>query len=732
MQEKEIHLRDYIKVIRKRKNIVYTFFIITFTLVLIGTFSSSRESVYKASTRVLVEKSDPSSLIEGSSMYYKSWDPEFLETQARIITGSSVASRVVKSLALDTTYRNLFIENEPEEKPSALTLWFRGVMANFSKAPETGNVDAAGPQFPSAAEKPTDAEIIVEMITGGIELTPVRDTRIIDISFTFKNPVVAQMIVNNLVESYINELLDMRMQAANYAIDWMSTKAEEERLRLEKSEKDLSNYMRAKDIITIEDKIAIVPEKVSSLSDELTKAETRRKELESVTDKIRKLTLEEAEAIPEIASSQALQDLRKEITKAEQTVTEYSKKYGRKHPLMIRSENALELLQDTRTNEVRRLIKEIINDYELARSNEKNLSTFLNQAKSESNNLNDKYIQYKILKRDVETNRNLYNALVGKIKEQTVAEKIQTVNVWTVEAAKIPGEPVSTHKKRKLLLGLLLGLFGGIGLAFFIEYLDNTIKSVEETEERLGVPVLGVISHMQGKGADIEHAVSKDPLSLISENYKAVRTSILLSSADRPPACLLVTSMAPREGKTTTVSNIASALAQSGKKVVVLDADLRRPRIHNVFDVPNQKGLSSYLAGNSEPVFTEIPQENLRLMTSGPIPPDPSELLGSKRLEELIVKLRKIFDVIILDSPPLLSVSDALILSKLSDGVLIVARAGQTNYEIARKGIKQLRDVKAHITGLIINDADLKKDAYDYYSGYGSYYTYREAEESAR
>jgi capsular exopolysaccharide synthesis family protein len=376
-----------------------------------------------------------------------------------------------------------------------------------------------------------------------------------------------------------------------------------------------------------------------------------------------------------------------------------------------------------------KITKQIANDYDLARTNEKNLSSLLSQAKNEASTLNDKYIQYKILKRDVDTNRDLYNALVGKMKEQAVSEKVKTANVWVIEPAKIPSSPVSSHKARKIFLGIILGLLGGAGLAFFIEYLDNTIKSPEEAETRLKAPVLGVISHLSKKDEKVEFSVTSDPLSAISENYKAIRTSILLSSADNPPACLLVCSMAPKEGKTTTAANLASALAQQGKKVILIDADLRRPRIHKVYERENQAGLSSHLAGNSDPVIiTDKLPDGIHIMTSGPIPPDPSELLGSKRLAALIETLRQTYDFIIIDSPPLMSVSDSLILAKLADGTVIVTRAAKTTYDMAQKGLKQLRDIGAHVIGLVINGADFRKSGYDYYYGYG-YYSYRAEEE---
>ncbi len=722
MQEKEIHLRDYIRVIRKRRNLVLSVFIIVFTLSVIAAFTSSRVPLYRSTTRILVEKSDPNPLVESSVYAYRSWDPEFLETQANIITGSSVALRVVKSLALDTTYKLFFLAES--EKPSAVSIWFKGVV-NGRDHDEKAVTDALPEALRKKRVGPSDAEVIAEMIIRNTELTPVKDTRIIEIAYTSKNPVIAQMVAEGLVKAYNDELLDMRMKSASYAVDWMSKKADEERHRLEQTERALSDYMREKDIVTIEDKIAIVPEKMAALSSQLTQAETKRKQLEAVTNALKNLKPGEAETIPEISGNKVLQDLRQDIIRAEQTVIEYSRKFGRKHPSMIKAQNALEGLEESRAKEVKRLIQEITNDYELAKTHEKDLNQLLAQAKNEANNLNDKYIQYKILKRDAESNRNLYGALESKIKEQAMAEKIQTVNVWTVQAAKVPDQPVSTHKKRKLALGLILGLLFGIGLAFFVDYLDNTIKSADEAEQRLGVPVLGVISFLRSKKKNVEHMVALEPLSELSENYKAIRTAVLLSSADHPPACLLVTSMSPREGKTTTVSNIASAMAQIGKKVLILDADLRRPRTHSVYGVPNTLGLSTYLAGDTELSITTVPA--MSLLTAGPTPPDPSELLSSRRFTSLIDRLRVDYDIIILDSPPLFSVSDALILSNVADGVLLVARAGKTTYDIAKKGVKQLRDLRIHVTGLVINGADERKGTYDYYGRYG-YYGYGNAD----
>ena len=728
IEEKEIHLRDYLRVIQKRKHIVATFFIVTFITVLIATFTASRTPEYIATTKALIEKNEPSGLLS-DARYYRAWDPNFLETQIKIMKSSSVGLKIVKTLSLDTRYESFFFDEE-EEETSSLIRDFKAWLISFKKSlSETDEVNTtvAGDIDLKPTEM-TKAEIISQIISSQIVVTPVRESKIINISFKFKNPVLAERVANTIIKAYIEELFEMRMQTSKYAVGWMSKKADEERNKLQKAEKALHEYLKRNDIFTIEDRISIIPEKVIELSSKLTKVETRKNELKSITEQLNSLSLEEAESILDISNKKTIQTIRAQIITAEQDVVDKSKKYGRKHPVMIRAENALTGIKEKHSQAISRLIRETNNEYQLSKSNVANLRRELSSAKSKAVNLNEKYIQYKILKREVETNRHLYNALVSKIKEQTVAKKIQRINAWTIEKAKTPLSPIGNNVKRNILLGIILGLFGGIGLAFFIEYLDNTVKNPDEAEERLGIPIIGVISLLKDKNSKIEGIVIKDPLSALSENYKAARTSLMLSSAEKPPELVLVSSLTPKDGKTTTVINFAAAVAQTDKRVLIIDADLRRPRVHKIFSLTNNDGLSSFLAGVSKtPAIKRLETtENIYVLTSGPVPPDPSELLGSVNMEKLLNDLKEDYDFIIIDSPPLLSVSDSLILSRIVEETIVVVRSGKTTFELAANGIKSLRDVNASIAGMIINGADFKKDGYHYY-GYG-YYSYSQIE----
>jgi succinoglycan biosynthesis transport protein ExoP len=700
MEEREIHLRDYLRIIYKRRYTAFTFFIIVFIVVLIGTLSTT--PVYRASTKVLLEKVEPSNL---SMMYpyYMPYDPEFYETQYQLIKSTSVAQKVVNMLSLETTYES----------------YFKGAKKVFS------NDDLA-----------SRTNMLADIISGGITVSPIKNSKIVNISYMSTNPEFATLVANSVAKAYIEEILDMKMSSTRYALEWMTKKAEEEKAKLAKSEMALQEYMRANDIVTLQDKITITPEKLTEFNTQLIRAETRRKELEALYNKVTKINLTDAETVPAIASDPTLQSLRSQILKAEQNIEELSKKYGKKHPAMIRAEEELNVLQDKRVQQTKRVIESIKNEYELARANESSLRGMLSSTKAEALNLNEKFIQYGVLTREVETNRQLFDALIKRIKEQSVTEEIQTVNVWVVEKAERPQSPVKPKKSLNILLGIIVGLFGGVGLAFFFEYLDNTIKSPEEVETRLGVPVLGTVPLLDIKGKSIEKIILEDPQSTFAESYKTIRTAILLSSASKHPQNILVTSMGPEEGKTVTSVNLAMTIAQSEYTVLLIDGDLRKPRIHKIFGLNNSKGLSTYLAGASSVInISKGPLANLSIMTSGPLPPNPSELISSNKMNELMRVLNEKFDIIVWDSAPIMTVTDSLILSKILDGTVIIAKAGKTTYEIVRRGLKSLRgrrqkDLESRVLGVVINAINIKKSDYYYY--YQHYHYYPSSKEESK
>jgi len=694
----EIHLRDYLRVINKRRSLVLSVFVTVLALVILGTLAATPQ--YEGKTQVMIEKVANNSLTDGGR--FNSFDPEFYETQFQLIKSQAVARRVIEMLHLDTGSMSL---------PGL----------------QEGRKSLLGKESAKTAELREPIDVMAQTLAEEISVSPFKNSHLVNIQFLSPNPDFAALVANTVAKAYIEQSLNMKMDATRRTLEWMTTKSDEEREKLKSKEMEVQDYMRANNLISVENRMAVLPQKLAEISTSLVRAETKRKEKQELYQRVSKVAddIVAAEAILGLTSNNTLQILRDEILKAEQKLRELSAKYGAKHPVMVKAQGDLDILQSKKIEEITRLIHGAKNEYEFAQAAEENLLVQLDKTKAEARNLNEKSIQYDQLKREMESGRQIYDALLLRMKEQNITGETDPVNLWIVEKALVPLSPLKPNKKKNLLLGLIVGLMAGVGLAFFVEYLDNTIKYPEETEKHLGLPTLGLVSLWKEADGEIDRAVLDHPRSAFTECYKALRTAVLLSSVDGLPKRILVTSAAAGAGKTTTALNLAVSLAQAGKKVLLIDADMRKPRVHKAFKISNQNGLSNWLVGGGgKGLIQPGPIDNLAIITSGPIPPNPSELLSGQRLEKMLEKLEQNYDVIICDSPPLMSVADARILSRVVNGTILVLRAKFTTHELASKAVKMLHDVNASILGTVINALELKKSDpyYQYYYGaYGNY-----------
>lgn len=726
MDEREIHLRDYFRVIGKRKWSILTFFVITVIVVVIVNFTAT--PLYYTSTKVLIEQNTSDALT--SSYRYTPYDPQFIETHNQLIMSESVVENAVKSLGPEKIYDSFFIHQQ--DKHSYIESIKKWAHEQYLMIKESIGID----QFfsdqsngvkkkiiPAEMSEPlSKAQILAKLIKNSITVTPVDKSRILQIGYISDNPVVAMKVANSIAQAYIDELVDMQMEVSSYSIGWMKKKADIQRVKLEDSEKALHAYKRKHGIVTVEDKITVLPERLADLSKNLTLAETKRKEVYAVYSKVKKLKKAELETIPMVVENPSIININKEVLTAEQKISELSKKYGPKHPRMVSARNELKSLERKKSIELDKVVQTIRNEYLLAQSNERDLRTALDQTKFQAARLGEKSIQLGILQRKVDTNRYLYDALVTKMKERGITERSQPVNVWIIEKAPLPTQPAKPNKKRNILLGIFFGLAGGMALAFFFEYLDNTVKTPEDVEERFDIPVLCTIDYLKEKNQTIIENVLEDSSSLIAENFKGLRTSVLLSAAGTPPKTIVVSSIAPGEGKSSVSGCLAYSLSQAGKSVLLIDADMRRPVQHKNFGFNNAVGLSSLLAGISDKTDAIESQvtENLDIISSGPIPPNPSELLSSDKFTLALQDFSKTYDIIIIDTPPIASVTDPIILSQHVDSFIIVTWAGKTTHEMLGKGIKQLKEVDGPLTGVVLNRFNAKKTGY--YYNYGDYY----------
>ncbi|MDR3629217.1 MAG: polysaccharide biosynthesis tyrosine autokinase [Desulfocapsaceae bacterium] len=723
--ERGMSLRECFFVIRKRKNTVFTIAGLVFFAVAVLTFSTT--PLYTATSEVVIEQNRGSAGLENQ---YANSDPEFLETQSEIITSLKVASRVVDNLKLATTYRHYFL---PDKKVSSSPAPVPDKAAADGAREKTGNLenaagktDSPGDILKSGVNPLSDEAEIALMIQKRLTVKLVRRTKIVDISYTDKHPAMAKMVADGVVTAYRDEILDMKLTTSKYALQWMTAKADDERKKLENSENALQQYMRANDLVTVENKLAIYPQKLTEFSSQLSKAQADKKALEDVFNQIKAAegNSRQLENVPVFADNAVLKNLRESIFKARQNIKELSKKFGDKHPAMVKANDELSELVNQQQSEINRVIATTKNSYELAKSQENNLQDLLTSTKNELLNLNEKFIQYSIMKRDVDSNRAVYEALTASIKKEGVTEQSQTVNIWAVQEPLYPDAPSKPNKQRNLLLGLILGLMGGLGGALLVEYLDNTIKSEKDLETRFRATVLGTVEQLKESGNTIESYILQQPLSPIAESYRLIRSGLLLSSAEHPPRTVLVTSMEAKEGKTTTTVNIARILCQGNKRVLIIDCDLRRPRIQSLFSLDNNQGLSNFLTGNTdENLIRKIPGEDIFVITSGPVPPNPAELVSSHKMKTLIAKMSENFDFVLLDSPPVQSVTDSLALTRIVDGTIVVVRAGSTTYEMLQSGMKKLSDVRCHVLGFVLNGQSKNNAARSYYSGYTTYYS---------
>lgn len=708
MNTKYSTFRDYWQVLCKRKRITASIFFGIVLITILATLIAT--PIFEGSVQIIIERVEPEDFDTGSRSRFA--DPEFEKTQYALIKSHAVSKRVVKMLSLEDNYETIH-NNGTETVSSKLSAWLKSIKALLT--PDVVDADS------NSEAKLSRADLVAKDLSRNVRVRPLEGSQISSIEFKSPNPEFAALAANTYVQAYLEVVLDIKMDATRRNLKWMTKKAETEQLKLQATEKKLQEYMEAQDLVTLEDRVTLIPEKLTQLGRDLVRTETKTKEHKLLYDKVKAVSgnLNAAESVLSISEGASLDVLRAQILRAEQHVMELSSKYGSKHPAMLKAVSDLNVLKGKRKQEIRRVIDKLRGQYELSLSNENSIRAQLNQTKTEAHTLNEKYVKYSEIKREIETNRHLYDALLEKIKAQSITGETRPVNIWIVEEAKVPKNPVFPLMYLNVLIAVFVGAGCSLVATFLVDNLDNRIKSTDGVEEALGVAVLGGVTFNKNSDAMSEIART-EPRSEFAESFNTLRTTLLLSSAEAPPKKILVTSSIVGEGKTTISTNLALTMAKSGSRVALIDMDLRKPRLHKIFGLHNDTGLSTYLAGGVDrSILKKGTLENLVIIPAGPIPPNPYELLNSQRLKSLLHNLEKEFDFIICDSPPILSVADSRLLSQEVDGLILVARAGKTTYPMALSSVQFLKDVNAKVLGILVN-AVLAKDQnyYEYYSNY--------------
>ncbi|HTR47780.1 MAG TPA: polysaccharide biosynthesis tyrosine autokinase [Verrucomicrobiae bacterium] len=707
---REPHLLDYFIIIKKHQWLMLTFLLTVVTVVTIASFKM--KPIYVATARVEVDKESQNTIqFQDANSYDEFVDMDnYLETQTKILQSETLALQTIRSLDL-------------------------------GKYPEFGGTTAALPfgQGATSAKRPA----ILSAFLGALNVRRVPNSRLIEVSFDAQDPQLAAQIVNAHLQNYIELNFRSKYDATTQASNWLSAELEELRIKVEKSEDARLAYERENQIWQIDEKQDITTQKLGDLSKAVTEAQTALAEREAL---YRMAAAGNVDALPAARDSAVIQDLLKRKADLDQAYADAVNQYGPNFPKVQRLVEQQKEVDDDLTSARKTIADGVIQDYNTARSHVALLQENLDKQKAEANDLAEKLVQYHILQHDAEANKQLYDGLLQKLKEAGITAGLRSSNIRIVDPALVPSSPSRPQKTRNILLAFLVGLVGGIGLAIFREYLDNTVKSPDDIESLTGLPSLAVVPALpglnghQGKlsrlagdtarqmGASprVELLSYVQPKSQISEAFRALRTSLLLSQAEHPPQVILVTSALPREGKTTAAVNLAVTLAQLGDRTLLVDSDLRKPGIRRALNltVGKDTGLSSYLAGVCTLDEIMIPHptiSNLTALTTGPVPPSPADLLSSHRMREALLELRRRFKFVVIDSSPIMAATDAVILSSLTDGVLLVVRSGETPKEAFTRTRDLLSAVKSRLLGVVLNAVD--STAPDYYYSY-RYYPY--------
>ncbi|MBI3715721.1 MAG: polysaccharide biosynthesis tyrosine autokinase, partial [Betaproteobacteria bacterium] len=635
---------------------------------------------------------------------------EYYQTQGEILKSRELARKVVDKLKLQT-HPDFDPRQEPQ-KPQ----WF-----SFG--------------FDSSKEAPSEEAIVkraIGTVIGNLQVQPVRNSQLVQISYVAYDRELAAKVPNALAEVYIESDLEAKVAMTQKASAWITERMGDLRVKLEQSERNLQDYRDREKIV---DAKGVAMSGASRALEEATTglvmARNKRAEAEALYNQVQAVKQGRGayDSIPAVLRHPTVQKFMENVADAERKVADNSKRYGPEHPKMVQANSDLASAREGVRRQIEVVVAGVAKDYEIARANEQSIERALGQSKAEIQGMNRKEFQLTVLEREAQANKQLYDMFVTRYKETNAAGDLQSTVARVVDPAILSSVPYAPNKTQIVGVAAAVALLIGILLSLLLDRISNTINTAGEVESRLGLPMLGYLQKMQGigkKSMKSEMAFLNDSQSLFSESIRTIRTSVMMSALDSPKKVIVITSSVPEEGKTTVSFNLACALAQV-KRVLLVDADLRRPKIGRLIgrdkDAPGLSHLVSGVAPVSECVH-QHEQGGFHILPAGFIPPNPLELLSSAKFLEVLEKLKEAFDVVLIDSPPVQLVSDAVVLSQSANTVIYVVKADSTPYQLARNGIKRLAMANAPLLGVVLNQLDLER-AEKYYGEYSGYSRYR-------
>jgi succinoglycan biosynthesis transport protein ExoP len=751
----KINLREVWRILRKRKLMIAVVAIVVTTIVIIAAFQS--KSIYQASATIEVEKENHTLVRSGDVVIQTDDggdDPDFnsisMKTKIRLLESRPLLEDVVTTLNLDKNPKFLDVNTNKSIMESIRTI---GSKFHITKQPvEAQPTRAVAIQLKGAGTRSPEESArlapYVAVLQSHLTAEPLEDTRMLVVSYSHTDPELAASIVNTMAQVFISRSFENSTEKFTKTSEWLDQMTRELEGKVEEAEQDVASYTRDHNLFSIDGKETLSSDKLSLMFAQATKAESERIVRESLYEEVKAGRVQQ---LPEAFSDPQTVELERKMGELSIQAAHLGAKYGPDNPNMLQVKQELDAVRHQMAESRAQLEAKLRADYERAARDEKSIKAELAQAKGEAVEQNEASIGYNLLKQKLETAKQLYTDFLQKRNQAKVQVAEQHNTMRVIEPAAVPIAPVGPNRLRTISIGAFLSLLAGFGLGFLLEYVDNTIKTVEDVNRYAQLPALAVIPAISSRGprrltargktsaliggrrsthpeiqSEPVHTVASDNRSSAAEAYRGLRTSVLLSSAGGPPKTMMFTSGKPGEGKTTTAINTAISLAQLGSSVLIIDADLRKPGTHKVFGLRHTLGLSSYLSGDNlkvEQVIQKLSIPNLSLIPCGPIPPNPSELVSSNKMKEMLVELADQYDHILIDSPPLIHVTDPVILSTLVDGVILVVHGGKSTRDIVRRARQELSIVGAKVFGVVLNNLDMRREGYDdsYYSYYSVY-----------
>ena len=711
-----LHLRDLFRIVYKRK-----WWILSVALMLLGgaTFRTLMETpIYRATAIVQIER-NAARIVDykdGTSNNTDSYDDrEFLNTQFELIRSKALAERVMEALRLDVEKKQATI---PKSSPSTTEASdsesvIGRVTATLRKRREPSIKDA----------QLLDRESVLGSLRGAMTVDPVRNARLVKINVDNSDPALAARIANAWVQTYISTNLERRMDASSYAKTFLEQQLAKTKERLEESELQLNRYTREKQIVNVDEKTNLNGQNFAEFSTALARAQQERIKAEANYDEVKRNIANSRELL----ENKSIAVFKETKARLEAEYQDQLKIYKPGFPKMQQIQAQLEEVERRIQIENKAVSAAIEGSaratFESAKSQETQLKARADAAKRTVLDVQDQGIRLNILKREVETNREIYNGLLQRLKEVGIAGGVGTNNISIVDNADVPLFPYKPDLFRAMTIGLLLGLLAGLALAFIVEYMDDSIKFPDEVERFTGMALLGIIPKVGARTASIQDQATKDPRSALAEAYRSLRTALQFSTSRGAPRTIAVTSCTKNEGKSTTALSLAVALAQMGKRVLIVDGDMRNPTLHHMLHTDHNVGLSNLLSSDVDPVAITKTTEfsGLYFISAGPLPPNPAELLSGGKLGKLLNPSASGFDHVVIDAPPVLGIADAIVLCKHVDASLFVVESSRTRKASIRNALKRLHQAGAHPLGAILTKVGGTLSAYGYESDYYYY-----------